>query len=149
MGAKRPLIESLSEMNEFLVYQQSVEQSQNRRIQIEYKDALEFYQSDTFDGPLLDIYQTLFSGNFEKAQQMFDNFEIGSYNTVESLRYFAYFLSNFIEGVPNPYNASDVSLEDLAFNSKKDQDIRKFKKPDYLTLMQFWMVNTPRKLEDE
>ncbi|CAI2385536.1 unnamed protein product [Moneuplotes crassus] len=147
---KWPLIDALTEMNELLMYQESTQnKSQHERVTLKYQDILEFYQTDTHDGHLLGVFQTLFAGDFNTTLELFRQYSVGEDSNLESLRYFMYFLSNFIQGVPNPYNYTNISLEELAFEAQKDEDIRKFRKVDFLLLMHFWKENSPRRQSSE
>ncbi|CAI2385646.1 unnamed protein product [Moneuplotes crassus] len=139
------LIDALTEMNEFLAYQQSTQDKEElERITVEFEDTLKFYQSDTVDGHLLEMVQALFAGDFNTTAEMFETIPVGEDSNLESFRYFTHFLGEIIEGIPEVYDTPNISLEDLAFNSKKDKDLKTFKKLDYLSLMTFWMSNTPR-----
>ena len=129
-------------MNEFLVFQELVKQNnmtqyQSETSDVHYDDILKFYSNNTYDGDLLHKFQTVFSANFTAYDDIFKDILVGENTNLEALRYYIHFISNFIEGINDPYPPTTPLLRELAFGSIKDEDITKYKKLDFLALMQF------------
>ena len=76
---------------------------------------------------------------------MFQKYPIGDNKNLEALRYFVHYIGDLIEGVPQVYNDTKILLDELALKKSDDPEIKKFKKLDYLSLIQFWKENTPMK----
>jgi hypothetical protein len=135
--SKKSFIDSLSDINEVLALQ---ELAQNRSIielpketcEITYDELIDFFSPQTYDGPLLNIFQGILSANFS-AYPSFLSSSRSTNSNFSALRYFVHVLSMIVDGVEDPYMYTNMDSK-----VERDEEIDRFEKLDYTALLEFW-----------